>query len=89
MVPPAYELVISELRERSEAAAVQVLSRNRGALTRLSAVDQEHAERLVRSVAARLLEEPAARLKQLPPEQIAGHLDALRELFGLDGEPFD
>ena len=86
MTPPAYELLMSELREHSEAAAAEILSRNRGALAKLSAVNQEHAQALVHAVAARLLEEPEARLKQLPPEKVPGHVEALRELFGLDSQ---
>jgi glutamyl-tRNA reductase len=81
----ASELLISNLRQRSEAAADHVLLRNRAMLAKLSAHDRRRVEALIRGVAARLLEEPESYLQQLSPEEDLGpRLEAVRELFGLD-----
>jgi glutamyl-tRNA reductase len=78
----ASELLISELRQRGEAAADQVLLRNRTALAKLSAEDQRRVESVIRGVAARLLEEPESRLQRLSPEDASEvWLEAVRELF--------
>ncbi|MEA2495513.1 MAG: hypothetical protein QOJ29_3424 [Thermoleophilaceae bacterium] len=82
----ASELLISELRQRGEAAADQVLVRNRTALAKLSAEDRRRVELVIRGVAARLIEEPESHLRRLSPEDASGaRLEALRELFDLDG----
>jgi glutamyl-tRNA reductase len=82
----ASELLISELRQRGEAAAAQVLLRNRTALAKLSADDRRRVELLIRAVVARLLEEPESHLQRVGPDDASGpRLEAVRELFELDG----
>ena len=81
----ASELLISRLRQRGEAAADQVLLRNRTALANLSANDRRRAKLLLRAVVAGLLEEPESHLRRLRPEDASGpRLEAVRELFELD-----
>jgi glutamyl-tRNA reductase len=80
------ELLISKLRQRSEAAADHVLLRNRAALAKLSADDRSRVEFLIHGIVSRLLEEPESHLHQLSPEDASGpQIEAVRELFRLDG----
>jgi glutamyl-tRNA reductase len=80
------ELLISTLRQLSEAAADHVLLRNRAALAKLSADDRCRVELLIHGIVSRLLEEPESHLHQLSPEDASGpQIEAVRELFRLDG----
>ena len=74
---------IAALRGRGDAVVNQVLEENAGRWESLSEADRERVEILARAVVKRLLHEPTMRLKRAE-EGSYGHLQALRELFGLD-----
>jgi hypothetical protein len=77
----------AQLLERADVIAADVLHNNRSALASMADQDRTRMETIVRTVAARLLQEPLARLGTLDEEPIpAVRIAALRELFGLDGE---
>jgi glutamyl-tRNA reductase len=79
---------IAALRERGEEVVQQVLRENEGRWESLSAADRERVELMTRAVVSRLLHEPTTRLKRPADEDAAYvHLQALRELFGLDTGP--
>jgi glutamyl-tRNA reductase len=76
---------ISALRERGEEIVSQVLRENESRWESLSEADRERVELMARAVVSRLLHEPTARLKRPGDEESAYvHLQAVRELFGLD-----
>lgn len=79
---------IAALRERGEEVVQQVLRENAGRWESLSEADRERLELMARAVVSRLLHEPTTRLKRPADEDAAYvHLQALRELFGLDTGP--
>jgi glutamyl-tRNA reductase len=79
---------IAALRERGEEVVRQVLRENEGRWESLSEADRERVELMTRAVVSRLLHEPTTRLKRPADEDAAYvHLQALRELFGLDTGP--
>ena len=79
---------ISALRERGDEIARQVLRENEGRWESLSDADRERLELMARAIVSRLLHEPTARLKHPADDDAAYvHLQALRELFGLDTGP--
>jgi glutamyl-tRNA reductase len=79
---------IAALRERGEEVVRQVLRENEGRWESLSEADRERVELMTRAVVSRLLHEPTTRLKRPADEDAAYvHLQALRELFGLDAGP--
>jgi glutamyl-tRNA reductase len=84
MASPAAQLLTADLRRRGELAAADVLRRNRSACALLADDDRRRLELLIYAVAARLVDEPRARLENLDSEQEAGRVAAVRELFGLD-----
>ncbi len=76
---------ISALRERGEAIVEQALRENAGRWESLSEADRERVGLVTRTVISRLLHEPTTRLKrgaESDPSYV--HLQALRELFGLE-----
>ena len=76
---------IAALRERGEQVVQQVLRENESRWESLSDADRERVELMARSVVSRLLHDPTTRLKRPTDEDAAYvHLQALRELFGLD-----
>jgi glutamyl-tRNA reductase len=76
---------IAALRERGEQVVQQVLRENEGRWDSLSEADRERIELMARAVVSRLLHDPTTRLKRPADEDAAYvHLQALRELFGLD-----
>jgi glutamyl-tRNA reductase len=79
---------IAALRERGEQVVQQVLRENEGRWESLSDADRERIELMARAVVNRLLHDPTTRLKRARDDD-AGyvHLQALRELFGLDPGP--
>ncbi|HYH57751.1 MAG TPA: glutamyl-tRNA reductase [Thermoleophilaceae bacterium] len=79
---------IAALRERGEEIARQVLRENEGRWESLSDADRDRLELMARAVISRLLHEPTSRLKR-PADDETGyvHLQALRELFGLETGP--
>ena len=79
---------IAALRERGEQVVQQVLRENDGRWESLSEADRERVELMARAVVSRLLHDPTTRLKRPVDEDAAYvHLQALRELFGLDTGP--
>jgi glutamyl-tRNA reductase len=79
---------IAALRERGEQVVQQVLRENEGRWESLSQADRERVELMARAVVSRLLHDPTTRLKRPTDEDAAYvHLQALRELFGLDTGP--
>ena len=79
---------IAALRERGEQVVQQVLRENEGRWESLSDADRERIELMARAVVNRLLHDPTTRLKRARDEDVAYvHLQALRELFGLDPGP--
>jgi len=79
---------IAALRERGEQVVQQVLRENDGRWESLSEADRERVELMARAVVSRLLHDPTTRLKRPADEDAAYiHLQALRELFGLDTGP--
>jgi glutamyl-tRNA reductase len=76
---------IAALRERGEEIINQVLRENESRWEALSEADRDRLELMARAVVNRLLHEPTTRLKRATDEDAAYvHLQALRELFGLD-----
>jgi glutamyl-tRNA reductase len=79
---------IAALRERGEQVVQQVLRENEGRWEALSDADRERIELMARAVVNRLLHDPTTRLKRArDDEEGYVHLQALRELFGLDPGP--
>jgi len=75
------------LRERAEAIVEQALRENEGRWSSLNDADRERVEVLARAVVSRLLHEPTARIKRVADSDEAYvYVQALRELFGLDGD---
>jgi len=80
---------IAALRERGEEVVRQVLRENESRWEALSEADRERLEVMARAVMSRLLHEPTTRLKRPADDESAFvHLQALRELFGLDTGAF-
>jgi glutamyl-tRNA reductase len=80
---------ITALRERGEEVVQQVLRENEGRWESLSDADRERLHVMARAVINRLLHEPTTRLKRSTGDDSAYvHLQALRELFGLDTGAF-
>jgi glutamyl-tRNA reductase len=76
---------ISALRERGDQIVEQVLRENDSRWETLSEADRERLTLMARAIVSRLLHEPTSRLKRPSDEESAYiHLQALRELFGLD-----
>jgi glutamyl-tRNA reductase len=76
---------IAALRERGDQVVEQVLAENAGRWELLSEADRERVELLARAIVRRVLHEPTLRLKRQEQGSYA-HVQALRELFGLDPE---
>ncbi|HEY7631241.1 MAG TPA: glutamyl-tRNA reductase [Thermoleophilaceae bacterium] len=81
---------IAALRERGEEIVQRVLRENEPRWESLSPADRARVELLARTVVGRLLHEPTLRMKGAA--ETGGsymHIQALRELFGLDPEAPD
>jgi glutamyl-tRNA reductase len=76
---------VAALRRRGEEVARQVVDENAARWESLSAADRRRVEALARAIVSRMLHEPTMRLKR-EAEGDGGyaHVQALRELFGLD-----
>jgi glutamyl-tRNA reductase len=72
---------ISALRQRAEATRKAELERTLARLGHLSDADRRRIEAMSDALVKRLLHEPVTRLRQRGSER---HVEALRELFGLD-----
>ncbi len=76
---------IADLRAQATRIVDCVLDENAGRWESASAADLERVERLAQTVVQRLLHEPTVRLKQARDRDDShGHVELLRELFGLD-----
>jgi glutamyl-tRNA reductase len=76
---------ISALRAKGEDIVQQVLAENDSRWETLSIADRERVALMARAIVSRLLHEPTVRLKTVTESDAGwGHLQALRELFGID-----
>ena len=81
---------IVDLRARATDIVEQVLAENEDAWESASEADRRRIERATRTVVQRLLHEPTVRLKKARDRDDAhGHVEVLRELFGLDDADVD
>jgi glutamyl-tRNA reductase len=76
---------IAALRERGDQIAAQVLRENDARWESLSENDRRRMELMARAVVSRLLHEPTLRLKDTEGDRAYHYVDALRELFALEG----
>jgi glutamyl-tRNA reductase len=76
---------VAALRERGEQIVEHVLRENDARWESLSEADRARVEALARSVVSRLLHEPTLRLKRSAGDGSYAQVQALRELFGLEG----
>ena len=80
---------IAALRERGDEIVNQVLRENESRWESLSDADRQRLELMARAVVSRLLHEPTTRLKRPTDDETAYvHLQAVRELFGLESAAF-
>ncbi len=78
---------IAALRERGEEIVQRVLRENESRWESLSEADRERVALLARTVVGRMLHEPTVRMKSAAEQGGSYvHLQALRELFGLEPE---
>jgi glutamyl-tRNA reductase len=76
---------IAALRERGDEIVAQVLRENDERWESLSENDRKRIELMARAVVSRLLHEPTLRLKDTEGDRAYHYVDALRELFALEG----
>jgi glutamyl-tRNA reductase len=76
---------IAALRERGDEIVAQVLRENQERWESLSDNDRKRMELMARAVVSRLLHEPTLRLKDTEGDRAYHYVDALRELFALEG----
>jgi glutamyl-tRNA reductase len=76
---------IAALRERGDEIVAQVLRENDERWESLSDNDRRRLELMARAVVSRLLHEPTIRLKDTEGDRAYHYVDALRELFALEG----
>jgi glutamyl-tRNA reductase len=76
---------IAALRERGDEIVAQVLRENDERWEALSENDRRRIELMARAVVSRLLHEPTLRLKDTEGDRAYHYVDALRELFALEG----
>jgi glutamyl-tRNA reductase len=76
---------IAALRERGDKIVAQVLRDNDERWESVSENDRRRLEMMARAVVSRLLHEPTLRLKDSDDDRAYVYVDALRELFALDG----
>src|SRR4051794_28005030 len=76
---------VSALRERGDEIVAQVLRENSGRWESLSENDQRRLDLMARAIVSRLLHEPTLRLKDSDGDRAYVYVDALRELFALEG----
>jgi glutamyl-tRNA reductase len=76
---------IAALRERADDIVAQVLRENGRRWESASADDLRRIELMARAIVSRLLHEPTLKLKETEGDRAYVYVDALRELFGLDG----
>jgi glutamyl-tRNA reductase len=76
---------IAALRDRGDEIVAQVLRDNDARWESVSENDRRRLEMMARAVVSRLLHEPTLRLKDSDGDRAYVYVDALRELFALDG----
>jgi glutamyl-tRNA reductase len=76
---------VAALRERGDEIVAQVLRENDERWESLSENDRRRLELMARAVVSRLLHEPTLRLKDAEGDRAYHYVDALRELFALEG----
>jgi glutamyl-tRNA reductase len=76
---------ISALRERGDEIVAQVLRENDERWESVTENDRRRLELMARAVVSRLLHEPTLRLKDSEGDRAYVYVDALRELFALEG----
>jgi glutamyl-tRNA reductase len=76
---------IAALRGRGDEIVAQVLRENDERWESLSENDRRRLELMARAVVSRLLHEPTVRLKDAEGDRSYVYVDALRELFALEG----
>jgi glutamyl-tRNA reductase len=76
---------IAALRERGDQIVAQVLRETDERWESLSENDRRRIELMARAIVSRLLHEPTLRLKDTEGDRAYHFVDALRELFALDG----
>jgi glutamyl-tRNA reductase len=76
---------VAALRERGDEIVAQVLRENDGRWESLSDNDRRRLELMARALMSRLLHEPTLRLKGSEGDRAYVYVDALRDLFALDG----
>jgi glutamyl-tRNA reductase len=76
---------IAALRERGDDIVAQVLRENDQRWESASENDRRRLEVMARAVVSRLLHEPTLRLKDSDGDRAYVYVDALRELFALEG----
>jgi glutamyl-tRNA reductase len=77
---------LAALRERADEIVAHVLRENDERWESVSADDRRRIELMAKAVASRLLHEPTLRLKESEGDRAYVYVDALRELFGLEGK---
>ncbi len=75
---------IAHLRRRAERARELEVERTLARLPGLTPADRKRIEAMSRAIVKRILHEPVTRLKEPAGQR---HIEAARELFGLDSEP--
>jgi glutamyl-tRNA reductase len=81
---------IAALRERAEEIVERVLRENEGRWESLAEADRQRVELLARTVVNRILHEPTLRMKGAAERGGSYvHLQAIRELFGLEPDALD
>ena len=76
---------IAALRERGDEIVAHVLRENDERWESVTESDRRRLEVMARAVVSRLLHEPTLRLKESDGDRAYIYIDALRELFALDG----
>jgi glutamyl-tRNA reductase len=76
---------ISALRERGDQIVAQVLRENDERWESMTENDRRRLEVMARAIVSRLLHEPTLRLKDSDGDNAYVYVDALRELFALEG----
>jgi glutamyl-tRNA reductase len=76
---------ISALRERGDEIVAEVLRENHERWESVTENDRHRLELMARAVVSRLLHEPTLRLKETEGDRAYVYVDALRELFALEG----
>ena len=76
---------ISALRERADEIVAQVLRENDDRWESITVDDRRRLELMARAIVSRLLHEPTLRLKETEGDRAYVYVDALRELFALEG----